>query len=74
MEPLISAKQAADLLGIHPQKLRRLCRAGVIPCIKIGAVYRFRRSTLDAWLTGLENAAVNGEAGRIHSVRSATQG
>jgi excisionase family DNA binding protein len=63
MEPLISAKQAAHLLGIHIHKLRRLCRAGEIPYIRIGAVYRFRRSRLDAWITGLENAAFKGEEG-----------
>jgi excisionase family DNA binding protein len=50
MEPLLSVRDVASLLSIHHKKVQRLARTGVIPCLKIGAVYRFRAATLEAWI------------------------
>jgi excisionase family DNA binding protein len=50
MEPLLSVHDVAAQLGIHHKKVQRLARTGVIPCIKVGAVYRFQPAALEAWV------------------------
>lgn len=49
-EPLLTAKEAADLLQVHPKTLQRMARQGRIPAQRIGDLWRFRASELDAWL------------------------
>jgi excisionase family DNA binding protein len=49
-EPLITANQAAGLLRLHPKTVKRLAQAGELPGMKIGRVWRFRESSLDAWM------------------------
>jgi excisionase family DNA binding protein len=48
-EPLLSADEAAELLGMHPKTLQALARAGAVPCVRMGKYWRFRASSLDAW-------------------------
>ena len=48
-EPLITADRAAELLKLHPKTVKRLAQAGKLPGMKIGRVWRFRESSLDAW-------------------------
>ena len=50
-EPLITADQAAELLKLHPKTVKRLAQARELPGMKIGRVWRFRESSLDAWMT-----------------------
>jgi excisionase family DNA binding protein len=50
-EPLITADQAAELLKLHPKTVKRLAQTGELPGMKIGRVWRFRESSLDAWMT-----------------------
>jgi excisionase family DNA binding protein len=54
MEPLIDTQQAARLLGIHPVTLREMAKQKKIPGIQIGRVWRFRVSTLNAWIATQE--------------------
>jgi excisionase family DNA binding protein len=49
-EPLLDDKQAGELLGLHPKTLQRLARQGEIPSIRIGRYWRFRASSLNAWI------------------------
>lgn len=49
-EPLLDPKAAATLVGIHNKTLIRLARAGSVPAMKIGKLWRFRASQLDSWL------------------------
>ena len=51
MKSLLTAKDVACRLNIDIKKVQRLARTGVLPCIKIGAVYRFSSSALDAWVS-----------------------
>lgn len=48
-EPLIDAEVVGELLQLHPKTVKRLAGAGVIPGMRIGKLWRFRASTLDAW-------------------------
>jgi excisionase family DNA binding protein len=49
-EPLITAEEAGKLLGLHPKTVKQLAQGGHIPAMKIGRLWRFRASALDAWL------------------------
>ena len=48
-EPTLTSHQAAQLLNIHPKTLQRMARKGQIPAHRIGDLWRFRASELDAW-------------------------
>jgi excisionase family DNA binding protein len=50
-EPLITADRAAELLKLHPKTVKRLAQAGTLPGMRIGRVWRFRESSLDAWMS-----------------------
>jgi excisionase family DNA binding protein len=50
-EPLLSAEQAATLLGgMHPKTLMRLARASEVPAVKIGRYWFFRATSLNEWI------------------------
>jgi excisionase family DNA binding protein len=48
-EPLISASEAGQLLGLHPVTLLRWAREGRIPHRRLGRKVTFRASELNAW-------------------------
>jgi excisionase family DNA binding protein len=50
-EPLLTARQIAELLGISPRTVLAWTRAGQLPAVKLpsGAV-RYRGDEFDAWL------------------------
>src|ERR1700693_4718144 len=48
-ERLVDSREAAALLQIHPKTLQRLARKGEIRAMRIGKLWRFRTSDLDAW-------------------------
>jgi excisionase family DNA binding protein len=50
-EPLIDCKRAAEIVSLHPKTVKQLAAAGRIPGLKIGSVWRFRESALDAWIS-----------------------
>jgi len=47
-EPLLDSEEAAALLRLHPETLKRRARRGEIPGVKFGKVWRFRASALEA--------------------------
>ncbi len=49
-ERFLDSRQAAALLQIHPKTLQRLARKGEIRAMRIGKLWRFRASDLDAWV------------------------
>lgn len=49
-EPLLDLAQAAKLLKLHPDTLKRKAQRREIPAMKIGRRWRFRASRLDAWV------------------------
>ena len=49
-EPLLDSTEASRLLNINPYTLQRMAREGEAPGIKIGKLWRFRKSDLDEWL------------------------
>lgn len=49
MENLMTVKEVAVLLSVHPKKVQRMARAGELPCVRIGSVYRFAPAQLQRW-------------------------
>jgi len=49
-EPLLDAVEAAALLRIHPNTLKKMARLGEIDARRVGRRWRFRTSDLNEWL------------------------
>ncbi len=49
-ERLLDCGQAAELMHLHPETVKRLARTGRIVAAKMGGVWRFRVSALEAYL------------------------
>lgn len=51
---ILNRDQAAKLLGLHPETVARLARAGKLPAQKVGQQWRFSRRRLKSWIAGEE--------------------
>jgi len=51
-ESLLSASEAASMLGLHPNTLLLWARGGRVPSLRLGRRVRFRASSLNEWLSG----------------------
>ena len=49
-QQLLTPEEVANMLGVSRLFVVRQSRAGKIPAIKLGKVYRYRASTIDSWL------------------------
>ena len=52
MKEIMTPREAAEYLSIHVRTIYRLVKHGEIPGCKVGGSWRFRKDTLDAWLSG----------------------
>ena len=57
MKEIMTPREAAEYLSIHVRTIYRLVKLGEIPGRKVGGSWRFRKDTLDAWLSERENPA-----------------
>ena len=48
---VITAKDAAKLLGVHHTTLYEAAKSGQVPCRRVGRRYVFVREVLVAWLS-----------------------
>jgi len=65
----ISAKTAAEYLGISYWKLLELAKAGKVPHIRLEGRILFRRHSLDAWLAEQEVASLRREQKQTGKIR-----
>lgn len=56
-DPLLDADQAGELLGVSAYTVRQWAKERKIPAIRLGRFWKFRLSSLDAWITEQERAA-----------------
>jgi len=49
-EPLLDTVEAAAVMKIHPKTLQKLARRGNIHGIRVGKLWRFRPSDIQAWI------------------------
>jgi excisionase family DNA binding protein len=50
MDALLTSKEAARILRIHPKVLERKAKGGEIPALKVGKFWRYRASDLESWV------------------------
>ena len=50
MDALLTSKEVALILKIHPKVLERMAKAGEIPALKVGKFWRYRSSDLESWV------------------------
>lgn len=48
---LLTPRQTAEILGVHPKTLRTLMRRDGLPCVWVGRRRRFDRSEVARWLS-----------------------
>ena len=49
MKPILSTREAAEILGTDAEKVRRWCREEYLPAVKIGREYRISTAALMDW-------------------------
>ncbi len=54
---VLTLRQAADYLQVHPRTMGDMARAGRVPGARVGNRWRFLRASLDAWLQEKETQA-----------------
>lgn len=47
---LVSVREVAGELGVHPETIRRLIHDGRLDAVRVGRVLRVHRSAVDAYL------------------------
>jgi excisionase family DNA binding protein len=50
LEPVVDSEEAARFLNINTKTLQKMARNGAVPGYRIGKLWKFRISDLDAWL------------------------
>ena len=55
MKEILTPREAAEYLSIHVRTIYRLAKHGEIPGRKVGGSWRFKKFTLDEWLSGRGN-------------------
>lgn len=58
MKEILTPREAAEYLSIHVRTIYRLVKNGEIPGRKVGGSWRFKKITLDEWLSGKENTSL----------------
>ena len=48
--PLISLTEVAEWLDVSDDLVYRLCRSGRLPGVKVGGLWRFRKTDVDQYL------------------------
>ena len=60
-ERWLSVEEIAQHLGVSKDTNRAWIRKGSIPCYKVGRMYRFKISEVDAWVESGESANADKE-------------
>lgn len=47
---IMTLKEVAKYLGLHPISIYRLIKTSDIPAMKVGGQWRFKKEILDSWL------------------------
>jgi PTS system nitrogen regulatory IIA component len=49
-EPLMGVREIAEYLNVHISSIYMWSQKGQMPAIKMGSMWRYRRSEIDEWL------------------------
>jgi excisionase family DNA binding protein len=61
-EPLLTAEEVAELIGMRVNYVYELSRRGRIPTITFGRTRRYRREAIEAWLAEIERGSPDGRS------------
>lgn len=50
VETLLTSREAAQVLKIHPKVLERMAKRGEVPALKVGKFWRYSTAALDDWI------------------------
>jgi excisionase family DNA binding protein len=70
-DPLIEAPEVAAILGMGIDWVYSETRANRIPHVKLGRCRRYRRSSIEAWLSALEAETLAPTTNRPRAARTA---
>ena len=59
---ILTAKEVAEYLHIHPLTVQRYAREGMIPAFKIGTDWRFHKKHIEKWIQ--QKVASNNQVNR----------
>jgi len=62
MKEILTPREAAEYLSVHVRTIYRLVKNGEIPGRKVGGSWRFKKDTLDGWLSGKESLSITKES------------
>jgi len=54
MKEVLTPREAGEYLSVHVRTIYRLVKRGMIPGRKVGGGWRFKKETLDQWLSWAE--------------------
>lgn len=58
---ILTAKEVAEYLNIHPLTVHKYAREGKIPAFKIGTDWRFHRKYIERWIKEKSIYNLNGK-------------
>jgi excisionase family DNA binding protein len=61
-DPLMSVRDLAEYLNVNISTVYQWSQRGQIPAMKVGNLWRYRRSDIEEWLNGRRSPAVEREA------------
>ncbi|MFH1189478.1 MAG: helix-turn-helix domain-containing protein [Candidatus Omnitrophota bacterium] len=53
-DTVFTVQELADYLRMKPVTIYKHAKAGKLPCFKVGANWRFKKSTIDRWISEQE--------------------
>ena len=62
VKEILTPREAAQYLSVHVRTIYRLAKNGEIPGRKVGGSWRFKKETLDRWLSGRERPLTEGKS------------
>lgn len=54
MDEIMTTKEVADYLRIHPSSVYKRLKEGKLPAFRIGTDWRFKRSSIELWMKEME--------------------
>jgi excisionase family DNA binding protein len=66
MQEVMTVKELADYLRVHPTTVYRLLRTRQLPGFRVGSEWRFNRAAIEQWQQEAEHAPSVKKRGRKH--------
>lgn len=63
LKEFLTVKEVAELLNVHSNTIRNLCKQGQLCCIKVGRQYRIPRFYLENFFSSLKLLEENKKTG-----------